>query len=172
MFGSMFSVRNLGRFVALKVRVDFSTGWRAGGVDPRDPNLVCLGWQNLEDGWEIRLIVNEDKIDEYIEKYSGKDGVEIIEGVENIDKAIDEIIPQEKQVIYDAYMPELLTASVIAKHLDPNDPFNVNEIPNPDPADVSIEESRRKVLEYLMNQGVKGIRPVRKIRKLSEILQK
>lgn len=172
MFGSRFSIRNLRRFVALKVRVDFSTGWRAGGVNPRDPNLVCLGWQNLEDGWEIRLIVNESKIDEYVRKYSNVDGVEIIEGVENIDKAIDEIIPKDKQIIYDIYIPELFAASVIGKHLDPKDSFNVNKVPNPDPEDASLEESRRKVLKYLMEQGVKGIRPVRRARKLSEILQK
>ena len=167
----MFDIRNLKRFVALKIKVDFNTGERAGGIDPKDPNLICIGWQNLKTGWEIRLIRNEEKIDEYIQKYSNIEGVEIIEGIENIDKAIDEIIPEEDQVDYRVYLPELLTASIIGKHLDPQDPFNINNIPNPDPLDVSIDTSIRNTLKHLMNQGVKGIRPVKRVRKLSEILQ-
>ena len=167
----MFGLKKLRRFVGLKIKVDFSTGERAGGVNPKDPNLVCLGWQNLEEGWEIRVIRNESKIDEYISMYQGIDGIEIIEGIENIDAAIDEIVPPEKQVDYMVYMPELFTASIIAKHLDPNDPFNVNEVPNPDPVEVSPDETRRKVLGFLANQGVKGIRPIKRVKKLSEILQ-
>jgi len=167
----MFGLKNLSRYVGLKIKVNFTTGERAGGINPRDPNLVCLGWQNLEDGWELRLIVNEEKIDEYIKKYGNVEGVEIVEGIENIDKAIDEIIPPEKQVDYTVYMPELLTASVIAKHLDPNDPFNVNEVPNPDPVEINQDETRRKVLKFMVERGIKGIRQVKRVRKLSEILQ-
>lgn len=167
----MLGLNKLKRFVALKIKVDFTTGERAGGINPRDPNLVCLGWQNLEEGWEIRLIVDESKIDEYIQKYGNAEGVEVIEGIENIDSAIEQIIPPEKQMDYVVYMPELLTASVIAKHLDPNDPFNVNEIPNPDPVETSPDETRRKVFGFLINKGVKGIRPIKRVKKLSEILQ-
>jgi len=166
----VLGLRKLKRFVALKIKVDFTTGERAGGINPKDPNLMCLGWQNLDTGYEIRLIVNEDKIDEYVQKYGNVEGIEVIEGIENIDAAIDQLIPEEEQVSYVTYMPELIMASVIAKHLDPNDPFDVNKIPNPDTADVDIRYTRRRVLEYLVKQGVKGIRPVKRVRKLSEIL--
>ena len=168
----MIGLKRLNRYVALKIKVDFNTGERAGGIDPKDPNLMCFGWQNLDDGWEIRLIMDESKIDEYVQRYGSAEGVEVIEGVENIDKAIDEIIPPEKQIGYSIYMPELFTASVIGKHLDANDSFDVNKIPNPDLVDVSVEETRRKVLKYLIEQGVKGIRPVKRVVKLGELLQR
>mgnify|MGYP000371374957 CR=1 FL=1 len=166
----MFGLEKLKRYVGLKIKVDFTTGERAGGINPRDPNLVCLGWQNLETGWELRLIVNEEKIDEYIQKYKDVEGVEIIEGIENIDKAIDEIIPPEDQEDYTVIMPELLIASVISKHLDPKDPFNVNDIPNPSTVEEPIEKTRRRVLKHLVEQGIKGIRPIRRVKKLSEML--
>jgi len=163
-------LKGLKRYVAFKIKVDFTTGERAGGINPKDPNMICPGWQNFGKGEEIRLIVNEDKIDEYVRRYGNKEGVEVIEGIENIDKAIDELIPPEKQVDYTVYMPELFMASIIAKHLDPNDTFNVNDVPNPDPVEISVDETRKRVLKHLMERGVKGIRPVRRVKKLSELI--
>lgn len=51
---------------AVKVSVDFSSGARAGGLDPRDPRTRCSPrWQyvpddpDVEAGWEVRVIVDE-----------------------------------------------------------------------------------------------------------------
>jgi len=108
----MPNFKNLSRYVALKIKVDFETGERAGGIDPTDPNLYCHpSWQNLEDGYEIRLVLdNRD-----ISIYQNIDGIEIIEGIENIDSAILELNPNEEQYLF-ARDDALLQASVIAKH--------------------------------------------------------
>ena len=72
----MPSFRNLKRYVALKIKVNFQTGERAGGIDPYDAGLYCLA-QNLEDGYEIRLVLDDRDID----KYRNIEGVEVIEGI-------------------------------------------------------------------------------------------
>jgi len=78
---------------ALLVEVDFTTGWRAGGVDPRDPNLQSYGWQSLPEapGKDHEIRVVEDDRD--LSDYEGVDGVEVIHGVGDINKAIEEHIP-------------------------------------------------------------------------------
>ena len=201
----MPNFKNLSRYVALKIKVDFETGERAGGIDPTDPNLYCHpSWQNLEDGYEIRLVLdNRD-----ISIYQNIDGIEIIEGIENIDSAILELNPNEEQYLF-ARDDALLQASVIAKHQDPNDSFSVNNIPDDSTtitvqsdgvyvgneklfgeviaqklanklgktvpftiqmAQLSSEQKNRIIHLWLMRHGVKGIRMIRRIRKLSEMI--
>ena len=65
-----------------------SNGERAGNVDPRDPQLQCYGWQNMdvEPMLELR-IVEDDRDLSYLE---GAPGVTIIEGKAAINKAIDD----------------------------------------------------------------------------------
>jgi len=195
--------KNLNRYVALKIKVDFETGERAGGIDPRDPNLYALA-QNLEDGWEIRLILdNRD-----ISIYQNVEGIEVIEGVENIDKAIVELLPNEEQYFF-TRDDTLLQVSILAKHQDPNDSFNVNDIPDESStvqvqtdgvyvngekifgkviaqklaekfnktipfsiqmSQLTPEQKHRIIHIWLMKKGVKGIRMVRRVRKLSEML--
>jgi len=166
----MRRLKDLKRFVALKIKVNFYTGERAGGIDPRDPNLVCYGWQNIDDGWEIRLIADESKIDEYVQKYGNAEGVEVIEGIENIDKAIDEIIPPEKQYRHIVCMPELLLAGLIARHLDRNDDFDIRAIPVDSTKHKSPEDERKAILQHLASKGFKGIRTEKVVYKLSEFL--
>jgi len=201
----MPNFKNLSRYVALKIKVDFETGERAGGIDPTDPNLYCHpSWQNLEDGYEIRLVLdNRD-----ISIYQNIAGIEIIEGIENIDNAILELNPNEEQYLF-ARDDALLQASVIAKHQDPNDSFSVNNIPDDSTtitvqsdgvyvgneklfgeviaqklanklgktvpftiqmAQLSSEQKNRIIHLWLMRHGVKGIRMIRRIRKLSEMI--
>lgn len=199
----MPNFKNLNRYVALKIKVDFETGERAGGIDPRDPNLYALA-QNLEDGWEIRLILdNRD-----ISIYQNVEGIEVIEGVENIDKAIVELLPNEEQYFF-TRDDTLLQVSILAKHQDPNDSFNVNDIPDESStvqvqtdgvyvngekifgkviaqklaekfnktipfsiqmSQLTPEQKHRIIHIWLMKKGVKGIRMVRRVRKLSEML--
>ena len=196
--------RNLKRFVALKIKVDFESGERAGGIDPRDPNLYALA-QNIEDGWEIRLVLD----DRDISIYQNVEGVEVIEGVENIDNAVTSLLPNEEQYLF-ARDDALMQASIIAKHQDPNDPFNVNDIPDESTtitvqsdgvyigdeklfgekiaqklsnklgktapftiqmSQLSSEQKNRIIYLWLMKHGVKAIRMIRRVKKLSELIQ-
>ena len=195
--------RNLKRYVALKIKVDFATGKRAGDIDPRDPNLFALA-QNLEDGYEIRLVLD----DRDISIYQRVEGIEVIEGIENIDNAIVSLLPNEEQYLF-ARDEAIMQASIIAKHQDPNDSFSVNNIPDDSTtitvqsdgvyisdeklfgeviaqklanklgktvpftiqmAQLTPEQKNRIIHLWLMRHGVKGIRMIRRIRKLSEMI--
>lgn len=73
---------------ALLIEFDLQTGKRAGGIDPRDPGLICYGWQNLEriPAIEIRLVAD----DRDISKYEGIPGVKVLHDDGEIDKAIED----------------------------------------------------------------------------------
>ena len=77
---------------ALRIQVDFTSGKRAKGkLEHKDKNLRCNSlWQNLDDGVEIRIVVNGDT-----GPYAGIEGVEILDGPEAIDAAVKEIQPAE-----------------------------------------------------------------------------
>ena len=79
---------------ALLIEVDFTTGKRAGGINPKDSNLPCHGWQNLDLGLELRLV--EDDRD--FSQYEGMAGVTILEGKEAINQAIIANIPTKYSV--------------------------------------------------------------------------
>jgi len=78
---------------ALLIKFNLSTGERAGGIDPRDKQLFCNGWQKLnhedpEESYEIRLI--KDARD--MTQYENIEGVVILNGKESINKKIEEIV--------------------------------------------------------------------------------
>ncbi len=81
---------------ALLIEVDFKTGKRAGGVNPRDPKLQCYGWQDTESepGKEIRIV--EDDRD--LSVYKGGPGVTILNGEKAINEAITANIPTKYAV--------------------------------------------------------------------------
>jgi len=133
-------LKTLKRYVALVIDVDFATGARAGGIDPRDPNLVCLGWQNFELGKEIRLIVNEAVIDDYIERYRGVPGIEIVEGKAAINTRIVALIKPR----YSVTESGLLSTSIIVKRIP------IDDIT----PDMDVQEQLRIVYE----RGALGIR--------------
>jgi len=87
---------------ALLIEVDFSTGRRAGAIDPRDKHLLCHGWQNLDTGKEIKLITDDRKIDQYM----GVKGITILEGKDAINAAIEEHIPIQYAVKSETLMIE------------------------------------------------------------------
>ena len=76
---------------ALLIEFDLSTGKRAGDINPKDPNLICHAWQNLEStpAQEIRL-VNDDRD---LSIYDGVPGVTVLEGKAAINEAIQKHIP-------------------------------------------------------------------------------
>ena len=82
---------------ALLIEWDPNSGKRAGGIDPRDPNLRCYGWQNMdsEPAREIRLV--EDDRD--LSPLEGTLGVKILEGKQAINDAIQAHIPARYSVI-------------------------------------------------------------------------
>ncbi len=82
---------------ALLIEVDFQTGKRAGGINPRDEALQCYGWQNLDSnpGLEIRLV--EDDRD--LSQYRDTKGVAILEGKQAINDAIKMNIPTRYKIV-------------------------------------------------------------------------
>ncbi len=148
----MNDLRNLKRYVALKIKVNFQTGERAGGINPRDPGLYTLV-QNLEDGYEIRLVVD----DRDIEQYRNVPGVEVIEGIKNIDRAILELLPNEEQYIFPRD-DVLFQTSLMLKHNDPNDPFSIDDIPD----DFSKVELRTEGV-YINGEKILGAKASQRI---------
>lgn len=58
---------------AIKTKVDFSSGKRAGGINPRSGKTLCAPeWQYVpenpdeEEGWEIRLVLDESILTEEV----------------------------------------------------------------------------------------------------------
>ena len=76
----------------LLIEFNISTGKRAGDISPRDPNLPCRAWQDLESvpAREVRLI--EDDRD--ISQFEGIPGVTILNGKAEINQAITDIVPE------------------------------------------------------------------------------
>ena len=77
---------------ALLIEFDLRTGRRAGNISPRDKNLPCHGWQDLksEPAREIRLV--EDDRD--LSQFEGIPGITVLDGADQINAAIDSIVPK------------------------------------------------------------------------------
>jgi len=76
---------------ALLIEFDLTTGKRAGNINPKDPNLPCHGWQNLEREPAIEIRLVEDDRD--LSSLAGVAGVTILEGRDAINQAITANIP-------------------------------------------------------------------------------
>ncbi len=97
---------------ALLIEFDLKTGKRAGGINPRDPGLVCHGWQNLDTdpAVEIRLITdNRD-----ITKYEGIDGITVLNNDTEIDDAIDTYIPSNYSIVDQLFIIESMKENNIS----------------------------------------------------------
>ncbi len=119
---------------ALLVEVDFSTGKRAGNINPRDADMPCHGWQNLDEGLEIRLV--EDNRD--LSQYETATGITVLGDTEAINKAIIANFPT-KYIIKDK---ELLLAHLKEKGIS---------------LDIFTGKSMDDVAEELFKQGLAGI---------------
>ena len=87
---------------AIKLRVDFSTGKRAGGINPRGKKYpLSPEWQNIEGGWEVRLVTEAEAC-----KFEGIDGIEILDGLEAIDAETCKCCKTEYAIWNDALMVE------------------------------------------------------------------
>ena len=81
---------------ALLIEFDINTGERAGNISPRDPNLPCRSWQDLESkpAREIRLVEDNRNLSQY----EGVEGIIILNGEAEINKAIEDITPEQYSI--------------------------------------------------------------------------
>ncbi len=104
---------------AICIKTDFTTGRRAGGINPKDKNLPGNpNWQNSKMGCEIRLVKNGD-----VSKYEGVEGVEILDGEAAINAKVAEVHLPHFGAFNDALMVESIRQkSVILSTLPADDP--------------------------------------------------
>lgn len=114
-------------FRALLIEVDYRSGRRAGGVNPRDENLQSYGWQSLpnQPGPNVEIRVVED--DRGLSDYEGVEGVTVLRGREEINTAIEENIPPN----YDVGEREQVRRWADRRGIDlnnlPNNPYDRKE---------------------------------------------
>ena len=97
------------------VDVDFGTGYRAGGLNPRDPNLRCHPtWQNLKRGCEILLV-----LDENTQPYEEIEGVTVLHNEQEIQAALDEKIGERVQ--FSVASEAILSASLSSGRIKTDD---------------------------------------------------
>lgn len=120
---------------ALLIEVDFSTGRRAGGIKTKNnPNLMCHGWQDLDKGLEIRLVMDGNT-----KPYENIPGITILNGKAAINQAIQANIPTK----YAVKDKELLLAHLKEKGI------SLNTL-----AGKTLDEAAKE----LFSQGLAGIK--------------
>lgn len=91
---------------ALLIEWNPSTGNRAGDINPRDKNLHCNGWQNMDvsPAVELRLVTD----DRDLSAYENTDGVNVLIGKDAINKEIVKNFPSkfviEDELIYSEHI--------------------------------------------------------------------
>lgn len=86
----------------LRIQVNFSTGKRSGGIDPRDRGLRGHPlWQDIDGGVEIRVITDGRSVD----RYRSTDGVTVLEGDDAVQAAINGLPVVETFDVVDALLP-------------------------------------------------------------------
>lgn len=82
---------------ALLIEWNPHTGKRAGDINPRDQKLRCNGWQNMGINPAIELRLVED--DRNLSVYENMDGVTLLIGANDINKAIVENFPPKLKIV-------------------------------------------------------------------------
>lgn len=120
----------------LKLKVDFATGRRAGNISMKDPNFWCCPeWQNIEEGEEIHIVLDED-----VEAFRGVEGVVVLETEAEIDAAVQSLQRTTYSIGHEALAVEYIRQNGI----DLTD-LTPEEISNPE-----------KIAEALFRKGVLG----------------
>jgi len=81
--------------ILVLVKVDFSTGYRSGNINPRKNTFlpVAADWQNLQDGYEIRICETAAAVDHIRALIdSGVEGLTLLETDAELDAALDQYI--------------------------------------------------------------------------------
>ena len=128
---------------ALLIEWNPNTGKRAGGINPKDHNLPCHGWQNMDVTPAIELRLVEDKRDLSEYECVTNPGVTVLIGKDEINSAIDANFPSriviEDELIYTEHVKEQIS----------NKEIKINELP----------DDRTKRLKELKDRyHIKGIR--------------
>lgn len=122
---------------AIKIKVDFKSGKRAGGIDPRSKNLKGHPtWQDAEAGIEIRSV-----LDGAVDRYRNVKGVTVLEGEAEIAAELAKSFPAK--VMWKVTNEPLLSLSL-------------QQI-NPNLSKLSQDATHDEELEFLYNAGCKGI---------------
>jgi hypothetical protein len=129
---------------ALLIEWNPSSGKRAGNINPKDVNLRCNGWQNMNVTPALELRLVEDDRD--LSKYKGIEGVTILHGTDQINASIDVNFPSkiviEDELMYNEHVKEQIGDKKIS----------IFELPN----------NRNKRLKELKDKyGIKGIREIK-----------
>jgi len=92
---------------ALLIDVNFTTGERAGGINPRrNKNMPCHpAWQDTDAGKEIRLV-----LDGNVEPYRNVEGITVLEGEKAIEAALAKHFPEKEA--YKVTDPDLKRLSI------------------------------------------------------------
>jgi hypothetical protein len=122
---------------AIKIKVDFESGKRAGGINPRSKNLRgSSSWQDTDAGWEIRMV-----LDENVERYRNVTGVTVLEDEAAIEAELAASFPSK--TLYKVTNEALLSLSL--------------QQLNPDLSDLPQEATHDEELAFLYAAGAKGI---------------
>lgn len=127
---------------ALLIEWNTDTGVRAGDINPRDPELHCSGWQNMDvtPAIEMRL-VNDDRD---LSIYEGVRGVAVLTGTDAINETITANFPSKFKVEDELIYSEHLKSK--------RGKIDIDFLPDD-------REERLKTLKSI--HGVKGIREIK-----------
>ena len=131
---------------ALLIEWDPSTGKRAGGINPRDLNLLCHGWQNMDvtPAVELRLVEDERDLSEY--ECVTNPGVTVLIGKEAINAAIDDNFSSkmsiEDELLYKEHFKEKVRGNKI----------KISDLP---------DNREERLKELKTKHGIKGIREIK-----------
>jgi hypothetical protein len=128
----------------LLIEWDPVTGKRAGNINPKkDRNLRCNGWQNMDvvPALELRLVEDDRDI-----SYEGIEGITVLNGRAEINKAIDENFPSkiviEDELLYSEHVKEKIREKQI----------KIDKLP---------DNQNERLIELKNKYGVKGIREIK-----------
>lgn len=129
---------------ALLIEWDPSTGKRAGNINPKDPNLRCSGWQNMDVTPAIELrLVEDGEIGRY---NTTAPGVTVLLNKEEINSAIDDNFPSKVVIEDELVYTEQFKEKVRSKKID------IDKLP----------DDRTKRLKKLKEEyGIKGIKEIK-----------
>jgi len=127
---------------ALLIEWEPNTGKRAGGINPKDPNLRCHGWQNMGVIPAIELRVIEDDRD--MSHYENIQGVTVLIGKDIINEAIEDNFPSKIKID-----DELLYSEHIKSM---RGKLDISKLPDD-------KNERLKLLKS--KHGIKGIREIK-----------
>ena len=122
---------------AILIDVDFQTGVRAGGINPKDTNLKCKkGWQNLDQGFEIREVVNGN-----VAAYANKSDVAVLNNADEINAKLVELFTKEDNYVISNEF--IMSASINNLNID----FSL----------LDQTANKEQELQFLYKKGVRGI---------------